>query len=118
MTSVVESNETTTKIRLWGCDDNITSAVKALMFGELVKLAIPVVKHYQSDLFHDALWIEKLTGPAEFYFIVRTWGTHIGTDFDIVKAITNGNQNDENMKAYKVNLTCEDRTWYVRFTII
>jgi hypothetical protein len=50
--------------------------VKSALFGELVKIAQPVIELYQGDLFHDAIWIEKyITGPRNFY-----WGCdHAGT---------------------------------------
>lgn len=57
------------------------TSVRAGVFGELVKLAAPVLEHYHSDLFHDAEWLGKyLNGPMEFYFSVDDSGTCIGID--------------------------------------
>jgi hypothetical protein len=57
-------------------------------FDLLLTLALPTVEHYRSDLFHDAAWLAKHTpatvelAPFEFYYVVRPFGTHIGTDGD------------------------------------
>lgn len=55
-------------------------SIRALLFGELVKRATPI-ESYHSDLFHDALWIDKyVTGEFTWYWMVHDSGTHIGTD--------------------------------------
>jgi len=55
------------------------STVRAVTFGELAKLAIPAMKAYQSDLFHDAKWIaDYVNGPMRFF-----WGfDEAGTDMN------------------------------------
>ena len=45
-------------IRLTGWFDQINNSVRALLFGEMVTRSQPVM-HYPSDLYHDALWIER-----------------------------------------------------------
>lgn len=75
--------------------DNSTTGIwpaRMLVFGELVKLAIPAIEHYHSDLFHDALWLEQhLSGEPmgsgwssgrgmSFYWSVDESGTTIGIE--------------------------------------
>lgn len=53
----------------------------ARAFGELLQLAEGTVKHFTSDLYHDAMWLhENLPGKhgTEFYYGVRESGTSIG----------------------------------------
>lgn len=57
-----------------------TTSVKALLFGQLMDLAAPFVKHYRSDFYHDAHWLDTyFTGAISFYYGVRESGTAIGT---------------------------------------
>lgn len=70
--------------------DTDLESIRARVHGELVKLASPVVQHYQSDLYHDASWLQKyLTEetvfPWAFFYGVRDTGTSIGTDLDLVR---------------------------------
>lgn len=64
-------------------DTSATDVRPALsaVFGELVKLATPVLGSYHSDLYHDALWLDQhATGPVfVFYWSVDRSGTTIGT---------------------------------------
>lgn len=73
----------TTTIRL-RYDDTATDVrgVASLVFGHLMKLALPVITAYHSDLYHDALWLDKYLAGASFtfYWAVRETGTQIGTD--------------------------------------
>lgn len=64
-----------------GFGDVGIEAEVARVFGFLAEKAGPVVKHYHSDLYHDAQWLEKyLFGDSfTFYWAVREYGTHIGT---------------------------------------
>jgi hypothetical protein len=69
------------KIRLYGSTTTgaIETPVLSILFGEMVKRALPVVEHYHSDLFHDAEWLrENVTGPTWFFWVVRQCGTDIG----------------------------------------
>jgi hypothetical protein len=58
------------------------SHATCLVFGRLVRLAAPVIRRYESDLFHDALWLREHLAGTEFTFFwsVGESGTHIGTD--------------------------------------
>jgi hypothetical protein len=62
-------------------DDDV-SAVRQLVFGHLLSIAAPIVQHYHSDLYHDAIWLSRhLSGPSmTFYWSVDDCGTQIGTD--------------------------------------
>lgn len=62
------------------------SSIRAKVFGHLVELSRDRVKFYQSDLFHDAIWLkEEMTGPMSFEWIARESGTHIGEVCQYVK---------------------------------
>jgi hypothetical protein len=64
---------------------SLWESIRAILFGYLVELAREVVKHYASDLYHDARWIhENVTGETTFYFATRDAGTSIGTDVKLV----------------------------------
>lgn len=61
----------------------------ALVFGQLLQVAIPTVEHYHSDFFHDALWLDRNLGrptddgprqTADFYYGFDECGTLIGRD--------------------------------------
>lgn len=66
----------------------IDESNRAVLFGELVKLAVPVIKAYHSDLFHDAIWLtEHVKGPEfTFYYSIDDCGTLIGTELKLVLA--------------------------------
>lgn len=56
--------------------------VKAAVFGLMVRLAKQTVEHYESDLFHDAKWIEvrmalPVTAYEPFVFAFRDTGTDV-----------------------------------------
>lgn len=64
------------------CDDS----VRALLFGQLLKLAQPFIEGYQSDLYHDVHWIDRqVKGPMVFWYSVDTTGTAIGTEAEFVR---------------------------------
>lgn len=77
-------------VRLIGWIDNHDEAmpqVKARLFGEIVRRAALVVEEYHSDLFSDALRLDKmLTGPCEFDLLLRKHGTHLSFDGDLFNA--------------------------------
>lgn len=58
------------------------------IFGFLAETAGPILRHYHSDLYHDALFIQHLVDewdlkePVEFYWGVRDTGTSISHDPD------------------------------------
>jgi hypothetical protein len=65
-------------------------SIRARVHGELVQLAIPVLKLYHSDLYRDAVWMQKYVTeetptPYHFFFGVRNTGTSIGTDLTLVR---------------------------------
>lgn len=53
---------------------------KSGVFGELVKLALPVLQAYHSDLYHDATWLQANLKGVEltFFFGFDESGTNIG----------------------------------------
>lgn len=100
--------DTILKKRLYGFTQDWADAkgpVLAGVFGELVKLAAPVVMHYVGDLWHDAMWLDKLQGPGRFYFSVREYGTSIGENFDLVRY--------SSQIMYTVEILTVDGEWFV-----
>src|SRR4051794_40653644 len=59
-----------------------------LVFMHLAKLSQPHLTEYQSDWYHDALWLsENMKGQAvEFYYSFNNSGTSIGVDPVVVQA--------------------------------
>lgn len=71
------------------CSGNsVRDVPRQLIFGQLVKLACPVVSHYHSDLYHDAMWLNSHIPDGMyrmvFFYGVRSTGTSIGTDHQLV----------------------------------
>lgn len=66
--------------------EDISSSVRAFVFAEMVELARNRVQYYRSDLYHDALWLEKrLNGPMQIEWVARESGTFIGESATQVK---------------------------------
>jgi hypothetical protein len=89
-------------------------SIRALLFGAMLDRAEPIVQHYRSDLYHDALWInEFIHGEFTWYWMLRQHGTHVGTDLS--EAVKVFGRNDYNVY-FKVTLV-RDRTanWNVIF---
>lgn len=63
----------------WGAfEGSIAGSCRALIMGELVKLAAPYVKQYHSDFYHDAIWLQaNIRGECEFYYSFNENGTCI-----------------------------------------
>jgi hypothetical protein len=84
------------------------STVRAMVFGKMVELAKDRIKFYQSDLYHDAIWLlNTLTGPLQFDWIARESGTFIG---DVTLHV----KDDEWAKSarYRFDIRLEgDRKW-------
>lgn len=66
-----------------GWDNPLTS----VLFGEMVKRAVPTVEAFHGDLFGDALSLDKVVSPlttgqsARVWWVVRPHGTHLyGTE--------------------------------------
>lgn len=75
--------EQTYRLIGWGAFEELQEPIRALLFGHMVKLAIPVVQEYLSDLYHEAHWIdENVNGETTFEFLVRHSGTNIGLPDD------------------------------------
>jgi len=61
-------------------------SLRALLFGEMLQRALPMVRCYYSDLYHDALWLAENLNLADhtstfaFQWATKEAGTHIGTD--------------------------------------
>lgn len=61
--------------------NELDDSIRARFFGELVKLAAPVLERYHSDLYHDARWVrENVTGPMVIFFGADDFGTDIGDE--------------------------------------
>jgi hypothetical protein len=62
-------------------DEDATLHVPQMAFGELVKLAAPVIEHFHSDLYHDAICLSRIPWPLHkpfgFHYNVRSTGTTI-----------------------------------------
>lgn len=79
-------------IRLWTGEVHDIS-LQARVFGVLVELASGRVREYRSDLYHDALWLQRNLTTAEvraaggewaFSYAAEEWGTAIGFDEEMV----------------------------------
>lgn len=58
---------------------------KSIIFGKLMDLAMPIVKTYRSDFFHDAKWLYDLPNESiVFYYTIRESGTWISKTRDTV----------------------------------
>jgi hypothetical protein len=94
-------------------EGQINDSILSGIFREMFRRAVPVVKFYEGDLFHDALWIKaNIAGPSEdrqgFYYGVRDTGTSIGFDESLVSY--------SNKITYYVVLTQTERdAWFVQF---
>lgn len=87
--------------------DDAKSTVRATVFGKMVMLSQGRVKHYHSDLFHDAIWIDMhLIGSMQFDWICRDSGTWIG---DIVAEIKYDQY--ENSAKYRFEILEDNRKW-------
>lgn len=104
------------KIFLCSGEPEVSLTAKAVLFGHMVKCAAKDgLSSYLSDLFHDALWIEKnVNAPGIFYWAVRDSGTHIGLDVDFVLTAAR----EMSAVVYRIELTKEARldSWHGIFT--
>ncbi len=80
-------NKISSRVMVYGGDWNSAqTTVRALTFAKMMDLGRDRIKFYQSDLYHDALWLnEYVNGPTEFEWVARESGTHIGETAKIVK---------------------------------
>lgn len=106
------------RVRLYGVTDTWSAAasvVRALLFGAMVERARPVVQHYLSDLYHDAVWVsEHVVGATEFLWMVRENGTDLGELAQVQERISSR----EPRVLYHVALTEERGTWWATFTTL
>ena len=81
--------------------ESTLEAVRAALFGVLVGLARDTVKHYQSDLYHDAIWLHGVAmRPMVFFYGVRESGTDLSFDEDYVRQL--------NTKIWRIELIRSD----------
>jgi hypothetical protein len=86
---------------------DIASTCRAFVFGEMVELANGRVNQYRSDLYHDALWLnEFLKEEMQFDWVVREWGTFIGT------SAANYGISDKDLK-YRFEIINDNGRWSV-----
>ena len=111
---------TTTVVRLasGNVSDPIQSGIPQRLFGELVKLARPVVREFESDLYIDALWVrehvlDEHSAPLEFWYTVRHSGTHIGQGEAGLRSVL-GVFTDS--IAYRLRLSDNDGRWDLAIT--
>ncbi len=107
----------TEPVRLWGFDEQIQPPVRSLLFGEMVRRAFHRLEQYQSDLYHDALWLERfVTGPTTFWWLVRDYGTHMSSDLGYFAHIfaAHGSAGD----FYRVDVRNDRGLWFADFTLL
>jgi hypothetical protein len=101
--------KTDKRIRLWGWDGEINEVVRAILFGEMLKIGFPIVKYYHCDFYRNAQWIQQhVHGPKIFYWSLREYGTDLDEDPQSVWLRTNTIH-------YEVELTCDGGCWFVEF---
>lgn len=72
-------------------DGTFPPSALPLLFGHMVKISQPFIAAYHSDLYHDAMWLNRhVAGEASFYWMPRECGTNIGTDPKLVGHGSNG----------------------------
>lgn len=100
----------------WERDWNYAShTVLPRLFGQMVARALPVIKSYHSDLYHDARSLPELvTGEgSSFLWSVRENGTNFNESARIMAAI------DSSTVVYRVTIVVEgDGNWLVRFDLL
>lgn len=91
--------------------EGLWDSLLALLFGAMVPLTDGVVKHYHSDLYHDAHWLAKhVRDEMTLYYAVRDTGTSLGDDRDLVAYM--GHEH-----LYRVDLVKETRSYGERWTV-
>ncbi|HSU36299.1 MAG TPA: hypothetical protein VLJ88_11635 [Propionibacteriaceae bacterium] len=93
-------------------NENEARSIRALLFAAMLERAEPVVKHYRSDLFHDALWIHNhVNGEMTWHWLVRECGTNLNETADTMIRLGVG----PHAVYYKVTLTKCRFAWTVTF---
>lgn len=107
------TSTTETRVRLIGWVEEIEDSIRARLFGEMLSRA-GGVRHFQSDLFHDAQFLARLDGPATFYWAVRESGTIISRDkesFEIQAHVLGA------AARFRIELSCENGgEWFATFS--
>jgi len=103
----------TIELSKWHSPDTDPEVFLPTLFGKLVELAFPIVKHYHSDLYRDAQWLqhyaEDIARGEPFYYGIREHGTHIGTD-SMLKQY--------NSFTYKATVQNIDKVWTLTLELI
>lgn len=107
----------------WGTFDELGSSVRPLLFGQMLVRAKPIVQHYASDLYHDAMKIAAITGPTTFWWGPRECGTDWYNADPIAEKLV---YPDKTRVLYEVRLFCTNRdnptgldgAWYADFTTL
>jgi hypothetical protein len=110
-----DTTQTQGPIRLYGWTkwEDGKWPIRALLYGQMVGRALPVVKFFLSDLYHDAHWInDTVNGPTEFWWMVRLNGTNIGDSAITMEHISGS----EPRVLYHVALAEADGEWFATFS--
>lgn len=100
-----------TRTLVYGGDfEDRGSTIKAKIFEVLVVLSEFRLKSYRSDLFHDALWLDKVAGPEVFCWSVRESGTYLGDE----EFINQVNKAFREGWTYKFELVEDNEIWSLR----
>jgi hypothetical protein len=105
----------------WGGWADLQGSVRAIIMGRLVKLSKDTVESYDSDYYHDAMWLKENIDDAAataaivdgftFYFSFDSCGTYLSTGKEIGWARDN---------RYICKLTAEGRkgdyAWHLTIT--
>jgi len=99
--------------------DPAALGVDAHVFGALARLALPVIRHYHSDLYRDAQWLQvNLTADVAdgealtFWFVVRPNGTYIVQGTDELAAVLHTCRN-QRIRVYSVAVVNRRGSWYL-----
>lgn len=91
-------------------------SIKPRLFGEMYRLAVPVVENYAGDLYHDALTVSGMTERVAregFDFYVRTHGTNLGPSARIMAEV----ERKTSGRLYNLRLHSDEReVWHVTIT--
>lgn len=103
-------HKSSTRVLVYGGSwEDAVSTIRAMTFGKMIDLARDRVRFYQSDLFHDALWLrEMITGPMQFEWVARESGTFIGESALAVK-----DYDWENSQHYRFDIRLDEKDRWV-----
>jgi len=106
----------------WGTYDQLKEQITVRTFGHMVRLAMPVVKEYHSDLYTDAMNLEgnldlglnAVETTTSVYFAVRHSGTWLG---DTAVMAATQNHGDKTLRLYHLSIGCDERQmWSITIT--